>query len=152
MQVDEWMHHPVQVIKPLDNIEHARTIMIDQKINQVPVVVDGELVGIVTDRDLRDAYPSVFDIVRSWGEPDNGLTHPEEVEIESVMTRDVVSVKPSDSLAEAAALMRKKRFGSVTVVEEGRLVGILTRSDVLAAFVSLSEKSEAESPNSANVA
>jgi acetoin utilization protein AcuB len=143
MQVGEWMHHPVQVIKPLDNIEHARTIMVDQKINQIPVVVDEELVGIVTDRDLRDAYPSVFDIVRSWGQPDDGLTHPEQVDVEAVMTRDVVSVRPSDSLAEVADLMRKERFGSVPVVEEGRLVGILTRSDVLAAFVSLSEKSAA---------
>jgi CBS domain-containing protein len=71
------------------------------------------------------------------------LTHPEEVEVESVMTRDVMSVQPSDSLTEAAALMRKERFGSVPVVEEGRLVGILTRSDVLAAFISLSEKSSA---------
>jgi acetoin utilization protein AcuB len=143
MQVGQWMHHPVQVIKPLDNIEHARAIMLDEKINQVPVVVDDELVGIVTDRDLRDAYPSIFDMVRSWGDPDNRLTHPEEVEVESVMTRDVMSVQPSDSLTEAAALMRKERFGSVPVVEEGRLVGILTRSDVLAAFISLSEKSSA---------
>jgi acetoin utilization protein AcuB len=140
MQIKKWMQHPVQSIKPRDNIEHARSLMVDHHINQIPVVVDKELVGIVTDRDLRDAYPSVFDIARASGERDDGLAHPEKIEVESVMTSNVLSLESTDSVADAAALMKKERIGAVPIVDDGQLVGILARSDVLAAFISLCEK------------
>ena len=140
MQIKKWMQHPVQSIKPRDNIEHARALMVDHHINQIPVVVDKELVGIVTDRDLRDAYPSVFDIAGASGERDDGLAHPEKIEVESVMTSNVLSLESTDSVADAAALMIKERIGAVPIVDDGQLVGILARSDVLDAFISLCEK------------
>jgi acetoin utilization protein AcuB len=139
MQVAKWMHHPVQVIKPRDNIEHARKLMVDNHINQIPVLINGEVVGIVTDRDLRDAYPSVFDIAGASEKGDDGLAHPKQIEVESVMTRNVLSVKSTDSVADAAALMKHERIGSVPVIDDGRLVGIITRHDVLSAFIALSE-------------
>ena len=60
MQIEKWMKREVHCIKPLDSIQHARDLMEEHRINQLPVVVNGRLVGIITDRNLRDAFPSVF--------------------------------------------------------------------------------------------
>ena len=60
MRIDKWMTREVEKVKPLDSILRAREIMEKRRINQLPVVFRGEVVGIITDRDLRDAFPSVF--------------------------------------------------------------------------------------------
>src|SRR3990172_12459168 len=61
MRIAAWMKHPVVTVKPHDSAQHAREVMEKHRINQLPVVIDDRLVGIVTDRDLRDASPSVFE-------------------------------------------------------------------------------------------
>lgn len=139
MQVSEWMHHPVHTLRPRDNIEHARKLMEEHRVNQLPVLHKNKLVGIVTDRDLRDAYPSVFDIVRSSGKKNDGLSHPENIEVESIMTRNMITVTSRDDMSEAAALMQAQRIGALPVVDEGTVVGIIARSDVLSAFMALSQ-------------
>ncbi|HLK11133.1 MAG TPA: CBS domain-containing protein [Candidatus Binatia bacterium] len=135
-RVADWMKHPVHHVKPLDTVRHARALLERHRVNQLPVVVDGHLVGIITDRDLRDAFPAVPEVSAALR---SGRAHGDlgETPVEDVMTRTVVTVAPSDVLTEAAQLMRRERIGALPVVEEGRLVGILTRSDVLAAFVAL---------------
>jgi acetoin utilization protein AcuB len=139
MQIQRWMKHPVHCVKPLDSIQHAREIMEMHRINQLPVVTGGRLVGIITDRDVRAAYPSVFDAAPSSAKrPQPSLTSsPESVTVEVVMTRNVLTLGPHDSVPEAARLMRHERLGAVPIVENNRLVGILARSDVLEAFVAL---------------
>jgi acetoin utilization protein AcuB len=97
------------------------------------VVVNGRLVGIVTDRDLRDAFPSVIDESRGSG---HGRA-PKSIKVETVMTPNVLTFGPQDDVATAAATMRRERIGGVPIVEGGRIVGVLTRSDVLAAFIAL---------------
>jgi len=140
MKVRQWMKHPVHSVKPRDSIQHAREFVERYRVNQLPVTVDGRLVGIVTDRDLRDAFPSLFDTPPF---PDRtskaALTDPRTITVEQVMTSSVTSVGPDDSIADAARLMRKRRIGALPVVDAGRLVGILTRSDVLDGFVDLVE-------------
>ena len=133
MKTEAWMNRPVVTVKPLDSIRHAREIMEQRRINQLPVVVDGRLVGIVTDRDLRDAFPSVFDERR------NGHAHPDSIPVGDVMTTNVLTVGPAADVRMAARLMRGERIGALPVVEAGRLVGILTRSDVLDAFLALAD-------------
>ena len=61
MLVKEWMSRSLHVVKPHDSVRHAREILEQYRINQLPVVQRDRLVGIVTDRDLRDAFPSVLD-------------------------------------------------------------------------------------------
>lgn len=124
-------------IKPLDTIAHARKLAVQHRINQIPVVQKGKLVGILTDRDLRDAFPSVFDEAAHDGanKHTSGWT-PDRVHVESVMTRDVHTLGPDVSLADAARLMRAQRIGAVPIVEsDGTLVGLVTRSDVLDAYI-----------------
>ena len=56
------MKYPVVTVTPRDSVRHARGLLEKHRINQLPVVTDGRLVGIVTDRDLRDVFPSVFEV------------------------------------------------------------------------------------------
>lgn len=140
MEVRRWMKAPVQSVKPLDSIQRARTLMEEHRINQLPVIVDGRLVGIVTDRDLRDAFPSVFDAaVPSRKRPKVSSADPQKVTVEMVMSPDATTVSAASSMADAARLMRKLRIGAVPVLDGGRVVGMLTRSDVLEAFAVLEE-------------
>lgn len=138
MEVRAFMKHPVSCVKPLDSIQHARDLMGKSRVNQLPVVVDGRLAGIITDRDLRDAFPSVFDSP-PFAARKISATDPRAVTVEMVMSATVSTVEPGDSLAEAARVMRKQRIGALPVVENQRVVGILTRSDILDAFVDLVE-------------
>jgi acetoin utilization protein AcuB len=138
MEIQKWLKYPVHCVKPLDSIQHARDIMEMRRINQLAVVVGSQLVGILTDRDLRAAYPSVFDApVLGSRKPRTSATDPKAVTVEMVMTTNVLTLTPRDSMVDAARLMRRERIGAVPIVDGNRLVGILTRSDVLDAFVAL---------------
>jgi acetoin utilization protein AcuB len=141
IQVREWMTSPIVTIKPRDTILHAREIMEKERINQLPVVVRSRLVGIVTDRDLRDVFPSVLNIAgRRRRSRRRRSVGPEEVLVEEVMTRNVLTLAPDGTIDHAAQLIRRERIGAVPVVEKGKLVGILTRSDLLDACTSLVEE------------
>jgi acetoin utilization protein AcuB len=140
MDVRSRMKHPVHCVKPLDSIQHARELMEKHRINQLPVVAGGTLVGIITDRDVRDAFPSVFDTPPfAPRRAKITLTDPRTVAVETVMTRDVTTIGPADSITDAARAMRRHRIGALPVLEASRLVGILTRSDVLEEFIELTE-------------
>ena len=142
MQIVKWMKTELRTIKALDSIEHARALMEEHRINQLPVVRDGHLVGIVTDRDLRDAYPSVLADPMRKQTPD-----PHGVKVESVMTANVLTLTPEDSTVAAASLMRRERMGAVPIVDGKRLVGILTRSDLLEALIALGALAESQQPS-----
>lgn len=88
MLIRDYMTHPVQTVRPLDSIRHARSIMEDRRVNQLPVIVGGRVVGIVTDRDLRDAFPSVFDAAAgSWAHRNSHAdADPGIIPVEIVMT------------------------------------------------------------------
>ena len=134
MNIMPYIHRAVVTVKPLDSVRHARELLERHRINQLPVVVDGRVVGIVTDRDLRDAFPSVFDSTRRV------RRHP-EIDPDRVPVRDVMSVRvvtlPADaSVAEGAAVLRRERIGAAPIVDaDQRLRGILTRSDLLQALM-----------------
>jgi len=135
MSIETYMKHPVHTVKPLDTIRHARELMVEHRVNQLPVLVKGRLVGIVTDRDLRDAFPSVF---RNGNQPGADLD-PDRISVETVMTSNVVTLSPGDSVANAASVMRRERIGAIPIVADDRLVGIVARSDVLEAYVGLAQ-------------
>lgn len=136
MDVTQWMTKSVVTIKPHDTLRHARERLAKYRINQLPVVVNDKLVGIVTDRDVRDAYPSSLRLFYGKDIDEFGDSHT----VEEVMTYNVVSISPQTSLHEAAQRLRRQRFGALPVVENGQLVGIITRSDLLDAM--LAEETE----------
>lgn len=125
--VGDWMVKGVLAVETFDSINIARQLMAKHRINQLPVIEDDKVVGIVTDRDVRDAYPTSMAINR--GEAIDRFA--DTITVEEVMTHDVFMVQPETSLRTAVELLRKHRIGSLPVVKKQTLVGIITRSDIL---------------------
>lgn len=141
IRVNEWMTSPVVTIKPRDSVLVARESMERRRINQLPVMMRGKLVGIVTDRDLRDAFPSVLSIPgRRRGRRQRPVAELREVPVDEVMTRNVLTLSPDRTILDAARVMRRERVGALPIVDRGKLVGILTRSDLLEACAGLVEE------------
>jgi len=138
MNITPFVRRAVVTVKPLDSVRHARELLERHRINQLPVVVDGRVVGIVTDRDIRDASPSVFESsrhVRRHPEID-----PDRVPVRDVMAVRVVTLSADASVAEAADVLRRERIGAAPIVDaEQRLRGIVTRSDLLRALTEVDE-------------
>lgn len=131
MDVSHWMTKSVMTIKPKDTLRHARERLAKYRINQLPVVSNDKLIGIVTDRDVREAYPSSLRLFHGKDIDEFGDSHT----VEEVMTYNVVAISPQTSLRAAAQRLRRQRFGALPVVENGKLVGIITRSDLLDAML-----------------
>jgi acetoin utilization protein AcuB len=127
IRVSDWMTESVLAVETFDSIAVARQLMAKHRVNQLPVLDDDNLVGIVTDRDIRDAYPTSLMIDRAE-EIDKFA---EKVTVETVMTHDVFIVAPNTPLMTAVALLRRHRIGSLPVMKNKDLVGIITRSDIL---------------------
>jgi len=135
MRIDNWMSRQVEKVKPLDTILHAREIMEAHRINQLPVVFKAQVVGMITDRDLRDAFPSVFASRKTA----KTLPNPAKIPVERVMSSNVLTLTPDDTVEKATQVMLRERFGAIPIVSGNRLVGILARTDVLRAFALLCE-------------
>jgi len=125
--VSEWMTRKVLTVEVFDSIGLARRLMVKNRVNQLPVLDDGKLVGIVTDRDIRDAYPTSMVIDRAREIDQFAETYT----VEEVMSHNVLTVRPDTPLATTVKLLRRHRIGSLPVVEKSKLVGIITRSDIL---------------------
>jgi acetoin utilization protein AcuB len=138
MKITPYIRRAVVTVKPLDSVRHARELLERHRINQLPVVVDGRVVGMVTDRDLRDAFPSVFESARrSRRHPE---LDPDRVPVRDVMAARVVTLPADASVVEAAALLRRERIGAAPIVDaDERLRGILSRSDLLVALIEAEE-------------
>jgi len=127
IKVFEWMTEEVLAVEINDTISVARQLIAKHRINQLPVLENDRLVGIVTDRDIRDAYPTSLMIGHTKEIDEFAESHT----VEEVMTHDVFTVEPETPLASAVALLRHHRIGSLPVLKSEQLVGIITRSDVL---------------------
>jgi len=106
-------------------------MMRKRKIRHLPVVDrEGNLVGIVTDRNLRQVVfdPAIQDRLGDLATALNTLT------VRDVMTWGVVTVRPEAQIREAARIMRERKVGALPVVDGERVVGMLTETDVLRAF------------------
>ncbi len=127
VRVADWMTASVLAVETYDSIAIARQLMAKHRVNQLPVLDDDRLVGIVTDRDVRDAYPTSMMINRTK-EIDRFAA---KITVEEVMTHDIFVVRPDTPLKTAVGLLRRHRIGALPVVQNKHLVGIITRSDIL---------------------
>lgn len=127
ISVSDWMTKKVLTVQLYDSIGSARKLMAERRVNQLPVMDENKLVGIVTDRDVRDAYPTSMVIDRAKEIDQFADTYT----VEEIMTFNVITVRPKSPLATAIQLLRRHRIGSLPVMEDGKLAGIITRSDVL---------------------
>lgn len=106
----------------------AALLMRSSGFRHLPVVKDGKLVGLLSDRDVHRASPSMF----SNTSPEEYNRLFETTPIEKVMTKDPVSVSPDAPVSEVVRLMHQHKYGSVPVVDaSGGLAGIVTTTDML---------------------
>lgn len=133
MQVEKRMKANPITVSPEDSFRHAMTLIRQRGIRHLPVVEEGRLVGIVTDRDLRQASPSQATSLESH----ELLYLLEKLKVRDIMTAKVYTVAPETPIEEAARLMLQHKIGGLPVLRGGMLIGILTETDILRAFVDL---------------
>ena len=127
--VKDSMTREVVTLSPQDTAKTALALCRERRLRHLPVLEEGRLVGIVSDRDLRAAVPPLGDSGRAAALA--------EIRAGEVMAREVVTVARDDPIEQAANTMRERRIGCLPVVEGGELVGIITASDVMDALVYL---------------
>jgi CBS domain-containing protein len=120
------MSNPV-TLKPGDTLDLANDIISLGRIRHIPVVEDGQLVGLLSERDLIGA--AATEIFGLKQKRKSALL--KTVLIKDVMKKKVMVTKPDTSIKDAARLMADKRIGCVPVIESGALVGLLTTTDIL---------------------
>jgi acetoin utilization protein AcuB len=136
MQVEKWMNRDLVTVESSESFRMAMHLIRQKGIRHLPVVEGKRLVGIVTDRDIRQAAPSGATSL-SIHEMHYLL---EKLTIREIMTKQVVTIRPDQTVEEAALLLLGHRIGGLPVVQEGELVGIITETDILQAFLQLRGK------------
>ncbi len=133
MLVGERMSRPVISIQPDMPVQDALALFRKEHIRRAPVIKDGKLVGIVSDKDLLNASPSPVTSLSVW--EINYLIS--KIKVAEVMTRKVITVKIDTPIEEAARVMADNKFGGLPVVDGGRVVGIITETDLFKIFLEL---------------
>jgi acetoin utilization protein AcuB len=158
----DWMTRKLVTLSPEASVAEALTLCRERRIRHIPILEEGRLVGIVSDRDLRDASPALGDAQRA-----SAL---QKIRVGDVMTREVSTADPQDSIENLAQEMYELKIGSLPVVAEGpmvdeglvavaeeELMGIVTSSDVMRALVTLAGlpepgcRIEVRAPNRAGI-
>lgn len=131
MFVRDYMSDNPISISPGTPILEALSIMKKQKIRQLPVVDKGSLMGLVTERELLTVTPSPATTLSIY-EMNYLLA---KMVVKEVMVRNPITVAPTSSLEEAALIMRDNKIGSLLVVDNDKLVGIITQTDIFDALI-----------------
>jgi CBS-domain-containing membrane protein len=132
MIVRELMTGAVITALPSMPILDARNLMLKERIRHLPVTdAEGRLLGIITDRDIRLNLPSQATSLSVW-EINHLLA---KLTVGDVMTETVIAVGPDRPARDAAELMVDHQIGALPVEDAGRLVGIVTETDLLRAFI-----------------
>ena len=118
-------------VAPNDSLQRVVELLRRRDIRAVPVVEDGKLIGIVTDRDLRQVAPA-YPLFR---DEDEIRRYTENLTVTAAMTADPMTVSAATPLVDAAKILETYRISSLPVVEDFRVVGILSVTDLLRVFV-----------------
>lgn len=136
MFVSETMATDLITVGPDTTLKEAKKLMKENNFRHLPVVdAAGKLVGIVTDRDMRDAHPSSL-----LDEESYARTYEQVMEhrVEEIMSRDTLTISVYYTLQDTLLVMGKKKVGALPVIDEdGLLKGIMSTRDLLRAFVNI---------------
>jgi len=137
MVVKDLMQEEVFTVGPDDLVDRVFFLIHYEKIRHLPVVENRKVIGIVSDRDLyKTLGPRSHKGPVSVGK-DKTTLYVIPRKVRHIMRRGVITVEPDDSVSKAAAMMAKKKIGALPVVRKGKLVGILTTTDLLAVLAKL---------------
>jgi len=122
------MHTRLVTVPPDTSLRKAKEIIEEKKINHLLVVNKNEdLVGLVSDRDVK----------QSWASPATALSVHElnylltQLTVEAIMVKKIITISPGTTIERAAYIMQKNRINALPVIESGKLVGIITSTDVM---------------------
>ncbi len=127
--VEEVMHSLVVTLDPSDSLDDAVRCCHDWRIRHIPVLHDEELVGMVSDRDIRLSIGRAL-VADAQASGRGGDPQP-AARVEQIMTREVVTIDPRQTLSHAVTVMLDGRISALPVQLDGMLLGIITRTDVL---------------------
>lgn len=130
MRIEDIMRKNVVTVAPATTIREALLLLRINRIRHLPVLDQGKLVGIVSDRDLRDALPSRL------------VTHDDDEAIlqspvSSIMQKQVITAHPLDFIEDAALQIYEHKIGSLPVVQGDQLVGMITETDLFHSLIEL---------------
>ncbi len=118
MRVTERMTVKPTSVSPRDTLAAAKALMDAEGVHRLPVLEGGRLVGILSERDLR----------MHWGYLDS-------TRVDAAMTSDPIFVAPETDIEDAARIMLRHKIGGLPVVDKSKLIGIITTTDILKAFL-----------------
>ena len=127
MQVREIMSTNIEVVDRNDNLRTVEERMASKQLRHLPVLEQGEVVGLVTQRDLFKAAQSS---AMGYGEKAQ-QAYLQSVRVKEIMTYPVVTIPPDTSVTAAADMMITKGIGCLPVVENQKLIGMVTKTDLL---------------------
>jgi CBS domain-containing protein len=121
------MKKKILTVSPDDRVIHARRIMIDENIARLPVIENGKLVGIISDNEIVFALAGIKRSI-PLGRQKHRL---DELLVADVMKTPAIWSQASLTAAEAASIMLKNNIGAIPLIEKGKLIGIVSRTDLL---------------------
>jgi acetoin utilization protein AcuB len=134
MLVKGWMTSDVMTIDEDTSMMKASQIMKENNVRRLPVMHKGKLVGMVTDRDIKEASPSkatTLDVHELY-------YLLSELKVKDIMSKNIITIGPEDTVEKAAVIMLEHRISGLPVVnEKGKLVGVITQGDIFKVLVSL---------------
>lgn len=133
MFVGERMSRPVISVSPEEPINEVLAMFRTERIRRAPVMKEGKLLGIVSERDLLNASPSSATTLSVWEM--NYLIS--KVRVKDVMTKKVIVVDKNTPIEEAARIMADKKIGGMPVTSSEKVVGIITETDLFKVFLEL---------------
>ena len=147
--VEEYMKKAVIVLSPEDRVLDVINIFSENNISGAPVVENGKVIGVVSESDIikflsKDLveFPKpktniqlmMLEIVKSQIELKVSIKKQLDTKIKDIMNKNVVTISPKDGILKAAEIMSKNDVRRLPVTENGKLVGIISRTDLLKAF------------------
>jgi acetoin utilization protein AcuB len=133
MIVGKSMRGELLTVRETDTLERAFELMKQHRIRHLPVVKGKQLVGIITERDIRQSMVPITTKKRSK----EVYYIPRDALVKEFMTSELITVEPHTSIEDAAKLIHQHKIGGLPVVQMGKLVGIITETDILAVFIEM---------------
>lgn len=136
MLVKDFMTSEVTALQDTDTLLDAAMVFVRSSFRHIPVLRDNRLVGIITERDVKQFAPSLL----SGTSADEYNQVMETTPISRVMTREPMTLRPDQPMFEAATLLHSKRFGCLPVVDKDELVGIITTTDLVGLLIQIMQE------------
>ena len=134
MQVQNWMSSELITVDEDTPIIHVTKLMDENNIRHIPVTRDGQLVGLITDHEVKEAYPSKVTTMKAQ-ELYYLLA---ELKAKDVMKRGPITIRPDETMEIAAVKMLEYKVTGLPVVsEKGKLIGLITQGDVFRVLISI---------------